>query len=90
MVDAHLDAHYDAHLAHRTTVGVWGSCWKQQKEGDVGLDNEQAGGDSAPRSSSSVVRPAHLYLASNLECSVKPRTIPPSPLSVPSLPQFHQ
>ena len=36
-------AHLDAHLADRTTVGVCGSCWKQQKEGDVGLDNEQRG-----------------------------------------------
>ena len=73
------DAHLDAHLADRTTVGVWivrgaverGRCW-------VGImsrivhTNEQ---DSAHRSSSSVVRPSHLYLPRNLECSVKPTTI---------------
>ena len=64
------DAHLDAHLADRTTVGVWivrgaverGRCWVNEE-------------DSAHRSSSSVVRPSHLYLPRNLECSVKPTTI---------------
>ena len=74
------DAHLDAHLADRTTVGVWivrgaaerGRCW----------DNEQ---DSAHRSSSSVVRPSHLYLQRNLECSVKLATISSSFFSLCSL-----
>ena len=83
MADAHLDAAHIWQIAQQSV----GRAARQQKEGDGVFDNEQ---DSAHRSSSSVVRPSHLYLASNLECSVKPRTIPPSPLSVPSLPQFHQ
>ena len=70
-----VDAHLDAHLADRTTVSVWDRAGSSRKR-EMLVWIMSKGGDSAHRSSSSVVRPSHLYLASNLECSVKPRTIP--------------